>query len=191
MKYQSNDFYRHPSDPPEDLQPLTEEHYVAVWTTADVKLSLSSAGTSLMFPWLFRVNSNSGWRGVCWKVSASVSKTNENVTLLQQLWCFPAALTQTGHTWLSKAHFLNELSHPVNHEYMVWFFSGHELFLLHMWKLDKIVAALAFPSGCESIFPGGNGVTNTGGLTAVQRGSLRPSPASTHRLLTVHSTQDI
>lgn len=40
----------------EDRQPLTGEHYVTSWTIAEVKLSLSSAGTRLMFLWLFRVN---------------------------------------------------------------------------------------------------------------------------------------
>lgn len=85
-KYHSNHFTDIVADFHEDRQPLTGEHYV---TIAEVKLSLSSAGTRLIFLWLFRGNAESGQRVVCWKVSALVSKTNENVTLLNQPWCSP------------------------------------------------------------------------------------------------------
>lgn len=70
-----------------------------MWTIAGEKLSLSSAGTRLMFLWLFRVKSKSGHWVVCWKVSASVSKTKDNVTLLSKPWCSPAACTVLGQIW--------------------------------------------------------------------------------------------
>lgn len=58
--YLSDHFTKHSSDFHEDRQPLTGEHNVTAWTVAEEKLSLSTAGTRLMFPWLFRLNSNSG-----------------------------------------------------------------------------------------------------------------------------------